>query len=730
MESLTGDIQAFSRSQILWLIPLFPLLGALINGLCGRSVQARFGRRAVHAIALGAMGLSSLLAIVAVCKLTALPPAARFLLDRRWNMLSVGALHVDLAFALDPLSAVMILIITLVGTLIHVYSTGYMARDPAGWRFFAYLNLFVFSMLVLVLGDSLFLMFFGWEGVGLCSYLLIGFWYGDLAKARAGKKAFITNRVGDWGFLVGLLLLFRGLGDGRVPPTVDTDIAGGRVAVGPMLNVRELHDQMSLHDAGGKHVFAAALAGKTVLGIPLLFLVGLALFLGIAGKSAQLPLHVWLPDAMAGPTPVSALIHAATMVTAGVYLIARLSFLFCLSPHALTVIAGVGLATALFGAAIAATQTDIKKVLAYSTISQLGFMFLAVGVGAYWVGVFHLLTHACFKACLFLAAGSAIHGVEHADDAGTIDAQDLRNMGGLAALMPKTHLAYLLGCVSIAGFPVAAGFYSKDEILWKAFTQAQVFVPGGVLWAIALLTAGLTAFYMFRSYYLAFWARAQPAAAHIHESPASMTTVLAILGAAAVVTGPLLGWPEAWGGHPWLERFLAPVFADADAAARFGAHAHVLVFVFQLASVVVATAGWAAARGLYRDLARTEARLEGWRQAFFRLHRVVQGKFFIDEAYETMILVPMRDISQGLAWADRHIVDRIVRLAARATRGIATLDGWFDRHIVDGAVNAVSTVAFAGGRRLVRLQTGRINNYVLGMTIGVVALVAVSWFIG
>ncbi len=749
MEGLSGDLQSYSAFGYLWLIPLAPLLGAAVNGLGGKALQDRRGPRAVQGVAIIAMALSALMAIFAVAKLVSLPPAARFLLDTRWELLSVGPLQVDFAFALDPLSAVMILIITLIGTLIHIYAAGYMHHDEAGWRFFAYLNLFVFSMLILVLADSLLLMFFGWEGVGLCSYLLIGFWYRDLRNAHAGKKAFITNRVGDWGFLAGLLLLFWGLGgtwsgggyrpDATAgPQTVTTTTAkngqpGGQhdvdVDLGPTLTFRKLQDQLSLHTADGRAVIASALTEKTLYGLPLLSLVGIALLLGMAGKSAQLPLHIWLPDAMAGPTPVSALIHAATMVTAGVYLVARLSFLFALTPQTLTAIAIVGTTTAFLGATVAAVQTDIKKVLAYSTISQLGFMFLAMGTGAYWVAVFHLLTHACFKACLFLAAGSAIHAVKHADDAGTIDPQDLRNMGGLGPLMPRTRLAYLLGCISIAGFPIAAGFYSKDEILWKAFTQHQLPVPGTLLWAIALATAGLTAFYMFRSYYLAFWARPQPEPSPIHESGASMTTVLTILGAAAVVTGPLLGWPEAWGGHPFLEQFLAPVFWQADRLTHFAKTGHALVLGFQVASVGVGVLGWLVARALYRDLDRTAERLDRWRRSWGHVYRLLQRKYFVDEACEIAVLAPVRDFSAGLAWIDSHVIDRTVGLLARTARTIARADGWFDQHVVDGVVDAVANATISGGLRLSRLQTGRINSYVLGITLGVIVLVGVSWWL-
>jgi NADH-quinone oxidoreductase subunit L len=523
---------AVTQVGYLWLIPLFPIVGATINALVGWKLQQLFGKKIVHRIAVAAMLASFATACVAFWQLLHLPAEERFLQDTLWNVLTAGRLTVDLAFALDPLSMMMVLVITGIGSLIHVFSIGYMADEPSYWRFFSYLNLFVFAMLLLVMGDNFAVMFFGWEGVGLASYLLISFWYTDPEKAKAGMKAFVANRFGDFGFLAGLLLLFWALGgawhgrqDASPNPhyvagvelhghVVDTGASAGAstpeqaaalspeidgVKVGPTMSFRELRDQVVIEGTGVKE----HLLGAKIWGLPLLMLVGMLLFVGAMGKSAQLPLYVWLPDAMAGPTPVSALIHAATMVTAGVYMVARLSFLFALSPSAMGWVALIGAATAIFAATIGFFQYDIKKVLAYSTVSQLGFMFIGVGVGAYWAGVYHLLTHAFFKATLFLGSGSVILGCHHE--------QDMRKMGGLKKYMPITRWTYLAACWAIAGFPWMNGFYSKDEILWKAFTSGHLALfnhptpwLGPAIYLVGILTATGTSFYMFRSYYMTF----------------------------------------------------------------------------------------------------------------------------------------------------------------------------------------------------------------------------------
>ncbi len=529
---------AVTQAGYLWLIPLFPLIGAAINALVGWKLQQLFGKKIVHRIAVTAMLAAFAVAVVAFVQMLRLPGEERFLQNTLWNMFTAGRFTADLGFALDPLSMMMVLIITGIGSLIHVFSIGYMHDEPSYWRFFSYLNLFVFAMLLLVMGDNFAVMFFGWEGVGLASYLLIAFWYTDPEKAKAGMKAFVANRFGDFGFLGGLFLLFWALGGAWTPragdglrntdyvPAAEVTVAGAAdaaqadalaprvdgVKVGPTLNFRELRDQVAIEATGVKE----HLLGSTVWGVSLLTLLGMLLFVGAMGKSAQLPLYVWLPDAMAGPTPVSALIHAATMVTAGVYMVARLNFLFALSPSAMGWVALIGAATALFAASIGFFQYDIKKVLAYSTVSQLGFMFIGVGVGTYWAGTYHLLTHAFFKACLFLGSGSVILGCHHE--------QDMRKMGGLKKHMPITRLTYLAACWAIAGFPWMNGFYSKDEILYKAFTSQHLAlfgVPtpwlGPAIWLVGIVAATGTSFYMFRSYYMTFTGEYRGGAGHHDE---------------------------------------------------------------------------------------------------------------------------------------------------------------------------------------------------------------------
>ncbi len=568
-----------TQASLLWLIPALPLAGFVVNALLGWKLQEVLGKRAVHTVAIAAVGGSFCVALWFFFRMVGLEAEQRHLQETLWNLFTAGRLSVDLAFALDPLSMTLVLVITGIGALIHLFSVGYMADEPAYWRFFCYLNLFVFAMLLLVMGDNFAVMFFGWEGVGLASYLLIAFWYTDPAKAAAGMKAFVVNRIGDLGFLLGLLLLFWALGgawaDRPAPvrnleyqPAAElqafapaagpeqADALAPRVdgvKIGPTLSFRELRDQITIEGTGVKE----RLLHQTIWGLPVLALIGFLLFVGAMGKSAQLPLYVWLPDAMAGPTPVSALIHAATMVTAGVYMVARLSFLFALSPSAMGWVALVGALTAAFAASIGFFQYDIKKVLAYSTVSQLGFMFIGVGVGAYWAGTYHLVTHAFFKACLFLGSGSVILGCHHE--------QDMRKMGGLAKHMPITRWTYLTACIAIAGFPIANGFYSKDEILWKAFTSDHLAlfgapVPwlGPAIYLLGLLTATGTAFYMYRSYYMTFTGEYRGAAggnqhggghghAHVpHESPWTITVVLVAAGgrlgadAAARHPGPLV----------------------------------------------------------------------------------------------------------------------------------------------------------------------------------------------
>src|ERR671923_1081918 len=447
-----------------WIVFL-PLIGAIINGLLGSAIQKRMGKGAISFIACAPVVLAFGLSLTAFVALTGLEAEQRFLIDRLYTWINLGSLKVDMAFWVDPLSAVMILVVTGVGGLIHIYATGYMHEDNAFWRFFAFLNLSTAAMLTLVMGDNLLLMFVGWEGVGLCSYALIGFWYQDHNNARAGNKAFIVNRVGDFGFVLGMFLLFW---------TLDAQGHGS-------LTFREMIK------------WAPTIQDQTIWGFSVITVATLFLFVGAAGKSAQIPLFVWLPDAMAGPTPVSALIHAATMVTAGVYMTARLHFLFALAPMTLSLIAVIGAAPALFAATLALAQTDIKRVLAYSTVSQLGYMFLAAGVGAYSAAIFHLFTHAFFKACLFLGSGSVIHALG--------GEQDMRKMGGLKSYLPKTYWTYVIATLAIAGLPFTAGFFSKDLILWQAYSSP---LGSRELWLIAWITAGLTALYMFRQLFMVF----------------------------------------------------------------------------------------------------------------------------------------------------------------------------------------------------------------------------------
>ena len=601
-------------------IILLPLLGVVFHVFYG----ARAGRGAVNAIGPGVVLAAFLLAVAAFFQL----PDGGALVDRMFPWITAGELHVDFALRVDALSAVMILVITGVGFLIHVYSVGYMAEDADVARYFAYLNLFTAAMLVLVMAENLLLLFVGWEGVGLCSYLLIGFWYTDDEKASAGKKAFIVNRIGDAGFLLGLFVLFWGLGAHGVWTLSFTDIQ----------------------------------ANASVLSVGTVTLVCVLLFIGATGKSAQIPLYVWLPDAMAGPTPVSALIHAATMVTAGIYLIARLHFLYAVSPAALALVAYIGAGTALFAATIALVQTDIKKVLAYSTVSQLGYMFLGLGVGAYGAAVFHLMTHAFFKALLFLGAGSVIHGMS--------DEQDITKMGGLRHTMPTTYWTFAVGCLAIAGVPLLSGFFSKDLILEEAYAAPH---GSAGLWLIGTLGAGLTAFYMFRLLFLTFWGetRAEPEVAHhIHESPSVMTGPLIVLAVLSVI-----------GGYFSVPHFLAAVFAHHPA--------HVS-FVIRYLPTLVGLAGIGLAYVLY---VREPGRAERLGQQLAALHGLLLNKYYIDEIYQAVFVRPVLNASQWL-W-----------------------QVW-DTQVIDRLVNGTAQTADASGSALRLWQTGNVQTYALSFLAG------------
>ena len=626
------------------LVPLLPLAGFLVNGLLGR----RFSRGAVHAVACAAAGLSFLSAALLFLRLLDVP--GHRLAFRWFTWIEAGSFRADFSFLVDPLSILMALLVTGVGTLIHIYSTGYMAHEDGFRRFFAYLNLFLCAMLLLVLADNYLLLFVGWEGVGLCSYLLIGFYYRKDSAADAGKKAFLFNRVGDAGFLLGLALLFSLFG--RV------DYAGIAAAL----------PSWPAEPAGGLLTAAAVL-----------------LFVGATGKSAQIPLYVWLPDAMEGPTPVSALIHAATMVTAGVYLVARSSALFGKAPLALLTVALVGTATAVFAAVIGLFQRDIKRVLAYSTVSQLGFMFIALGVGAYSAGIFHLLTHAFFKALLFLGAGSVIVALHHE--------QDLARMGGLASRLPLTCTTMWFGTLAIAGIPVFAGFFSKDAIL-AAVRSAPI--PGaGALFALALAAAALTAFYMFRLMFCAFHGQtrlAPQAFQAVTETPFSMTAVLGTLAALSLCAG-FLGMP-AWLGPNLLDGFLGGVFAPAHAGPADAAH-HSLAGELLVAGLALLSAaiGAGAAWAVYVRQGRQpedEKRL-GW------VHTLITHKFYVDEIYGALVVKPVQSLSERVLW----------RIS--------------DEKVIDGAVHGWADAARVAGRWAARLSGGALRTAVGWVVVGLLA---------
>jgi NADH-quinone oxidoreductase subunit L len=622
----------------LWLIAIWPLLGFLINGFFGR----RIGKSAVGSVACGSVGLSLVASLAAVTELLALPQEARRVIQVVAPWIGAGNFQADWGLLLDPLSGVMVLVVSGVGFLIHVYSIGYMHEDPDYPRFFTYMNLFTFSMLMLVLANNYLLLYVFWEAVGLCSYLLIGFWFEKRSAADAGKKAFIVNRVGDFGFALGVMLLWTTLG------TLQYD-----------------------------QVFASAPAQLPAGGL-VVTAITLLLFLGATGKSAQLPLYVWLPDAMEGPTPVSALIHAATMVTAGVYMVARSSPLFELAPVSLTVVAWIGGLTAVFAATIALVQNDIKRIVAYSTISQLGYMFLGAGVGAYASAIFHLATHAFFKALLFLAAGSVIHGLS--------GEQDIRKMGGLRKHMPITAWTFLIGALANAGIAPLAGFWSKDEILYGAIAGGQVAV-----WALGAGGAFLTAFYMLRCYYVAFEGPSRVdthAAHHLHESPPVMTVPLAILALFSAGVG-FVGFPPEHGVY---HRLVEPVFAAAREAE---AHAALVGEVpMAILSLAIAVAGVLVATRFYVWRPETPARMA---ERYSKAYRVLLNKYYVDELYDAIIVEPIR---RGSFWLWRK----------------------FDELVIDGSVNGVASVVRVGSLALRRVQTGYVMNYVLSFIVGAVAI--------
>lgn len=637
--------------DLIWLIPLLPLVGFLVNGI-GRDVLPR---PLVGIIGSGVVFVSFLLS----CGVFAAVYAARqagesaTFTQSIFEWISAGNLSVSLSFLVDPLSAIMLLIVTGIGFLIHVYSIGYMKHDDGFAKFFAFLNLFIFFMLLLVLGSNYVVMFIGWEGVGLCSYLLIGFWFKNSAFASAAKKAFVMNRIGDLGFLIAVFLIFNTFG--------------------------------TLEFAG---IFPRA--ADMAMGDTTLLLITLLLFVAATGKSAQIPLFTWLPDAMAGPTPVSALIHAATMVTAGIYMIARSNILFTLSPITLQVVAAIGICTALLAAAVAITQNDIKKVLAYSTVSQLGYMFLGLGVGAFTGAFFHVITHAFFKALLFLGAGSVIHAMSNE--------QDMRSMGGLKKQLPTTYLTMLVATIAISGIPPLSGFFSKDEILAHAFSANKL------LWVLGFVGALFTAFYMFRMLFLTFFGKFRGTAeqaGHLHESPATMTVPLVILAILAAFGG-WLNVPAALGGSHLLADFLSPVFADS--VAKTGAFhldhttEYILMGVSALAAVVMALAAYRQ----YVSKGVVPVEDEAPRGL---LAKISYHKFYVDELYDAVIVRPLNALSVFFY--------RVV-----------------DRSGIDGLVNGLSRSVGESGKGIRLLQTGNVGFYIFMMVIAIMALLAYGFFNG
>jgi NADH-quinone oxidoreductase subunit L len=698
----------------IWLIPLFPLLGALLMLLAGKLLDPQpvsdvavapgvgAGEHTPHAhqhsplkflvslLCPGMVLLSFIFSVGAVWQLSQTAGRVHQVVQFTWlaglpfHMANgqLAMFQADWGFLLDPLSSVMILVVTGVGFLIHVYSIGYMAHDNGYYRFFGYMNLFVFFMLMLVLANNYILLFVGWEGVGLCSYLLIGFYFHRKSAADAGKKAFIMNRVGDAGFILGMLLMMSVLGTVRFTD-VNALLRGGQ--------------------------FAPEVAGFGVLSA-----ISLLMFFGATGKSAQIPLYVWLPDAMEGPTPVSALIHAATMVTAGVYMVARSSALYQLTPSTSMVVAVVGALTAILAATIALVQNDIKRVLAYSTVSQLGYMFLALGVGAYWVAIFHLFTHAFFKALLFLCSGSVIHAMG--------GEQDMRRMGALKDKIPTTHWTMWVGSLAIAGIPGLAGFFSKDEILWQAYSSP---LGSKLLWFVGLATAGLTAFYMWRLMNMTFYGKSRVAPAvqkHVHESPASMTVPLTLLAIGSVLAG-WLGTPKLWNlpeGFRAFERWLQPAFASTAAeAAHEGAHNASLEWLLMGLSVAVAIIGIAIARYFYHSRPSIPDSIE---RSTKPLYTLLYNKWYVDEIYDFLFVDGLgKGGGRVCGEFDRNVVDGGVNGAGWLTRFSSSVSIWWDTWIIDGAVRFGSFFVKMLSYPMCILQTGRVQAYAFFVVVGVLA---------
>jgi NADH-quinone oxidoreductase subunit L len=642
----------------LWLIPLLPLLGSAVNGLFG----GKWTNKTVSIVAVGSTGVSFLCALEAVREFAQLSPPQIPWVKQYFSWIIAGNFRAGFDLQIDHLTVVMLLVVTGVGWLIHIYATGYMAHEGGYYRFFSYLNLFMFFMLILVLAANYALLFVGWEGVGLSSYLLIGFYFLKKSAADAGKKAFIVNRIGDFGFMLGMFLLFRTFG------TLDFVPLFAKAAPMPA-------------DALGQY--------------GTLTIACLLLFMGATGKSAQLPLYVWLPDAMEGPTPVSALIHAATMVTAGVYVVARSHVLFMHAPTAMLVVAIIGCATAFFAATIGLVQTDIKRVLAYSTVSQLGYMFLACGVGAFSAGIFHLMTHAFFKALLFLAAGSVIHAIG--------GEQDMRKMGGLSTKIRKTYLTMFTATLAIAGIPPLAGFFSKDTILFNAF-QYRVndsTTVGHILYVVGLITALLTAFYMFRLVFLTFYGkpRYDEHHVHVHESPWSMLGPLVALAVLSIVGG-WFALPALFGGEDYFSRFLAPVFGAPEAVgAEVTARSTELTLAF--VAVVIAVAGIGIAYWLYL---KEPGKPEQLAKSFKGAYTTLLNKYYVDELYAAIIVKP-------LVWLSRDVLWQVVDVKA-----------------IDGAVNGVATSAAEIGDGVRHTQSGNTRSYAVWVVIGALVIITIIFW--
>jgi NADH-quinone oxidoreductase subunit L len=668
----------------IWLIPMFPLITAAAMLFFGR----RLKNGVVSILCAGSVFLSFLFAVGAFFQLLGLPVGERVASKVLFDWIPAIPYHTlggglanfvaPWGFQLDPLSSVMILIVTGVGFLIHVYATGYMAHEGGYYRFFGYLNLFMFSMLMLVLANNLLVLFVGWEGVGTCSYLLIGFYFHKKSASDAGKKAFIVNRIGDAGFLLGIFMTSALLG------TVTFN------EIGPALA-----------------------AGHFAWGDPRITAIALLFFVGATGKSAQIPLYVWLPDAMEGPTPVSALIHAATMVTAGVYMVTRTSAIYQLSPTAMTVVATIGAVTALFAASMGVVQNDIKKVLAYSTVSQLGYMFLACGVGAFTAGIFHLMTHAFFKGLLFLAAGSVIHAMS--------GEQDMQKMGALSKKIPVTYWTMLIATLAIAGIFPFAGFMSKDLILGKAYEH------DALLWAVGYFTAGMTAFYMFRLIFLTFHGQSRvdhEVEHHIHESPKAMLIPLVILAALSIIGG-WVSWPEILGGSSRFVHFLEPVIAmphEARIEPATGASSRLGDIQLMILSEGLVVLGIAFAWYLYIKRTELPKKIATSLGGFYR---TVYNKYYVDQIYDAMFVNRAKDLGLALGAFDRNVIDGAgVNGAGWLTRAIARISMWWDTWIVDGSVRLGARIVWLFSYPVRMIQDGLVQSYMLLVVIGLIGFLA------